>query len=127
MKLKFFLLFLFVSFALFSQSNDLEIVELKEGTGRPAKKGSNIKVLYTGWLISGKKFDSNNDRQKPFEFKLGRGSVIKGWDRGIVGMREGGRRKLIIPSELAYGKMGSPPDIPPNSQLVFEVELIEVD
>lgn len=116
-----------ISNVLFSQSSELEITDLKIGTGRVAKKGFTVKVHYTGWLYTTKKkFDSSYDRKDPFEFQLGRGNVIPGWDRGIVGMREGGRRKLVIPPILAYGENGNS-SIPPNSTLVFEVELLQVD
>ncbi len=119
-------LLFFFSISLFSQDS-LEIKDLKQGTGKEAKKGSNIKVHYTGWLASNnKKFDSSLDRKVPFEFKLGRGEVIPGWDRGVVGMKEGGKRKLTIPSILGYGENGTA-NIPPNSTLIFEVELLQVD
>ena len=110
------------------QSQDtLEIKDLKQGTGKEAKKGSNVKVHYTGWLAANnKKFDSSLDRKVPFEFKLGRGEVIPGWDRGVVGMKEGGKRKLTIPPVLAYGENGNS-NIPPNATLIFEVELLQVD
>lgn len=100
--------------------------ELAPGKGAAAKTGDTVKVHYTGTLLSGKKFDSSLDRKEPFEFKLGAGMVIKGWDEGVVGMKVGGKRKLTIPADLAYGKDGRPPTIPPNSPLVFEVELIEI-
>jgi FKBP-type peptidyl-prolyl cis-trans isomerase FkpA len=103
----------------------LEYVELAEGKGREAKKDNNVEVHYTGWLTNGTKFDSSVDRKKTFEFKLGAGMVIKGWDEGVAGMKEGGKRKLIIPAELAYGSTARGP-IPANSKLIFEVELIKV-
>lgn len=112
---------------LHSQSSGLEVVDLKIGTGREAKRGFTVRVHYTGWLQSNKKkFDSSYDRKEPFEFQLGRGNVIPGWDRGIVGMKEGGKRKLTIPPILAYGETGNT-SIPPNSTLIFEVELLQVD
>jgi len=100
--------------------------ELAPGKGAAAKTGDTVKVHYTGTLLSGKKFDSSLDRNEPFEFKLGAGMVIKGWDEGVVGMKVGGKRKLTIPADLAYGKRGSPPKIPPNSPLLFEIELIAI-
>ena len=85
-----------------------------------------MKVLYTGWLKDGTEFDKNDDRENPFAFTLGEGQVIKGWDEGVQGMTPGGKRKLIIPAELGYGEAGSGEKIPPNSPLIFDVELIEV-
>lgn len=104
----------------------LKYQELKEGSGDAAKSGDVVEVHYTGWLKDGKKFDSSVDRKKPFSFKLGAGDVIKGWDEGVAGMKEGGKRKLIIPSELAYGKEGRPPVIPGDAELTFEVELLKI-
>jgi FKBP-type peptidyl-prolyl cis-trans isomerase len=104
----------------------LEIKDDVVGKGAEAKPGDTVKVHYTGTLMSGKKFDSSLDRGEPFEFKLGEGQVIKGWDQGVVGMKVGGKRKLTIPWDLAYGEEGKPPDIPPKAALKFDVELIEV-
>jgi FKBP-type peptidyl-prolyl cis-trans isomerase len=104
----------------------LKYVELKEGDGAKAKKGDIAVVHYTGWLKDGKKFDSSKDRDEPFEFPLGAGRVIKGWDQGVVGMRVGGKRKLIIPPELGYGARGAGKVIPPNAELTFEVELLKL-
>jgi FKBP-type peptidyl-prolyl cis-trans isomerase len=104
----------------------LKYVDLKEGTGAAAKKGDTVEVHYTGWLKNGKKFDSSLDRGEPFSFRLGAGKVIKGWDEGVAGMKRGGKRRLIIPPELAYGERGAGKVIPPNAELTFEVELLEI-
>jgi FKBP-type peptidyl-prolyl cis-trans isomerase FkpA len=104
----------------------LDIVDVKVGTGAEARSGSSVTVHYVGTLTNGKKFDSSRDRGKGFDFKLGAGQVIKGWDEGVAGMKVGGLRKLTIPPEMAYGARGFPPVIPPDSTLVFEVELLEV-
>lgn len=100
--------------------------DLVPGKGKAAKTGDSVKVHYTGTLLNGKKFDSSLDRKEPFEFKLGASMVIKGWDEGVVGMKVGGKRKLTIPADMAYGKDGRPPTIPPNSPLVFEIELVKI-
>ncbi len=104
----------------------LEIKDLKNGKGAEAKAGDTVDVHYTGWLTDGKKFDSSKDRGKPFTFTLGQRQVIQGWDQGVAGMKEGGKRKLTIPHELAYGPRGQPPTIPPAATLVFEIELLKV-
>ena len=104
----------------------LMYVDHKIGDGKVAKAGDMVLVHYTGTLKNGEKFDSSVDRGKPFPFPLGQGKVIKGWDEGVAGMKEGGKRTLIIPPNLAYGEDGSPPVIPPNSTLIFEVELLKV-
>jgi peptidylprolyl isomerase len=100
--------------------------DVKVGKGPAAKAGDTVRVHYTGTLLDGTKFDSSRDRNEPFELKLGAGMVIKGWDEGIPGMKAGGKRKLTIPSDMAYGKSGHPPVIPPDSPLVFDVELMEI-
>jgi FKBP-type peptidyl-prolyl cis-trans isomerase FkpA len=105
----------------------LESIDDKVGTGREAKTGDTVNVHYTGTLMSGKKFDSSRDRGEPFEFTLGNGSVIKGWDEGVVGMRVGGKRRLTIPWQKAYGEAGHPPDIPPKAALKFDIELIGIN
>ena len=105
----------------------LKYEDLKEGSGDAAKSGDQVEVHYTGWLKDGTKFDSSKDRGKPFNFELGAGKVIKGWDEGVAGMKVGGKRKLTIPSELGYGKRGYPPVIPANAELTFEVELLKID
>ncbi len=105
----------------------LQIEDQVQGTGAEAKTGQRVSVHYTGWLTDGKKFDSSKDRGKPFQFTLGAGEVIKGWDQGVAGMKVGGKRKLTIPSDLAYGARDVGNGlIPPNSTLVFEVELLGV-
>jgi FKBP-type peptidyl-prolyl cis-trans isomerase len=100
--------------------------DLKEGTGEAAKKGDTVEVHYTGWLKDGTKFDSSLDRGQPFSFQLGAGRVIKGWDEGVAGMKAGGKRKLIIPPDLAYGKKGAGGVIPADAELTFEVELLKI-
>jgi FKBP-type peptidyl-prolyl cis-trans isomerase FkpA len=104
----------------------LQIDDVRVGTGAEAKSGSQVSVHYTGTLTSGSKFDSSRDRNRPFEFELGAGQVIRGWDQGVAGMKVGGVRKLTIPPHLAYGERGFPPVIPANATLVFEVELVAV-
>jgi peptidylprolyl isomerase len=99
--------------------------EIVKGTGPEAKAGQSVSVNYVGVLYhGGKEFDSSWKRSEPFTFTLGKGQVIKGWDQGVAGMKVGGRRELVIPAELAYGKTGSPPTIPPNAPLVFVVDLL---
>ncbi len=104
----------------------LKYVELKEGTGATPKTGQKVVVHYTGTLEDGTKFDSSRDRGQPFDFKIGVGQVIKGWDEGVGTMKVGGRRQLIIPAELGYGSRGAGGVIPPNAILLFDVELLEV-
>ena len=107
----------------------LEYEDLKMGNGAVATKGQSVKVHYTGWLNNngekGTKFDSSVDRGTPFEFPLGAGRVIKGWDEGVAGMKVGGKRTLVIPPELGYGQRGAGAVIPPNASLIFDVELLE--
>nr|WP_223264609.1 FKBP-type peptidyl-prolyl cis-trans isomerase [Sulfuriferula plumbiphila] len=100
--------------------------DLVEGTGATATAGHTVVVHYTGWLTNGTKFDSSKDRNEPFEFRLGAGQVIRGWDEGVAGMKEGGKRKLTIPAQLGYGARGAGDVIPPNAVLIFDVELIKV-
>jgi FKBP-type peptidyl-prolyl cis-trans isomerase FkpA len=107
-------------------ATEVEIEELAAGTGAEATAGQRVSVHYTGWLSDGKKFDSSHDRGTPFGFELGKGQVIQGWDRGVQGMRVGGKRRLTIPPELGYGARGFPGAIPPHATLVFEVELLGV-
>lgn len=101
--------------------------DLVVGKGAMPAPGKSVKVHYTGWLKDGTKFDSSVDRGEPFSFVIGKGEVIKGWDEGVKSMRVGGKRRLIIPPQLAYGKKGAGGVVPPNATLVFEVELIDVD
>ena len=112
-------------------SNGLQITDTKAGTGAEARKGQTVTVHYTGWLynngVQGAKFDSSRDRKDPFKFPLGSGMVIKGWDEGVAGMKVGGQRTLIIPSEMGYGARGAGGVIPPNATLKFDVELLGVD
>lgn len=107
-------------------ADGLQYWDIKIGTGDVAKEGSHVRVHYTGWLTTGKKFDSSVDAGKPFDFTLGNGEVIKGWDEGVMGMKVGGKRQLRIPPELGYGANGYPPVIPPNATLIFDVELLQV-
>ena len=106
----------------------LETEDLIVGKGREAKVGDAVRVQYTGTLLNGQKFDSSYDHGgDPFKFTLGKGEVIKGWDQGVVGMKIGGKRRLRIPPDLGYGAAGSPPTIPANAGLVFEIELVSID
>lgn len=117
--------FCLISFPLVSAEKDFQIIDLVVGKGDEAFSGSYVTVHYVGKLKNGTKFDSSRDRNRPFEFNLGAGEVVKGWDKGVKGMRVGGKRKLIIPPELGYGskQVGN---IPPNSTLIFEVELLKI-
>lgn len=104
----------------------MKVEDVREGSGLEAKKGKQVVVNYHGTLENGTVFDSSYQRNQPFEFKLGAGRVIQGWDKGFAGMRVGGKRVLTIPPEMAYGAQGVPPVIPPNATLQFEVELLDV-
>jgi FKBP-type peptidyl-prolyl cis-trans isomerase len=107
-------------------SSGLKYVDEQEGTGPEAKRNDVVSVHYTGRLKDGTKFDSSHDRGEPYKLLLGAGKVIKGWDEGIAGMKVGGKRKLVIPPDLAYGKRGFPPKIPPDAELTFDVELVAI-
>lgn len=105
----------------------LKVIDLKQGTGAPVKAGDQLTVNYVGVVYkTGKQFDASYDSGQPFPFQLGGGMVIPGWDKGVVGMKVGGRRQLIIPPVLAYGAQGSPPKIPPNAALIFDIDLLKV-
>ena len=106
-------------------SNQLQSEDLVVGHGEEATSGQTVNVHYTGWLTNGTKFDSSLDRGEPFSFRLGGGMVIKGWDQGVAGMRVGGKRRVRIPAELAYGSRGQG-SIPPNTPLMFDIELLAI-
>ena len=108
-------------------ASGLQYKDTLVGDGAEVTPGKTVSVHYTGWLQNGVKFDSSLDRGQPFSLNVGLGQVIAGWDEGLVGMKEGGKRLLVIPPELGYGAAGSPPVIPPNATLIFEVEVLEVN
>jgi FKBP-type peptidyl-prolyl cis-trans isomerase len=107
-------------------SSGLQYIDLVVGDGASPKKGDNVSVHYTGYLLDGTKFDSSVDRGSPFSFPLGMGRVIRGWDEGVATMKIGGKRKLIIPADLGYGSRGAGDVIPPNAQLIFDVQLLGI-
>jgi peptidylprolyl isomerase len=107
-------------------ASGLSYTDLVKGSGAAPVSGKSVTVHYTGWLEDGKKFDSSLDHGQPFTFRIGAGEVIPGWDEGVMSMRVGGKRKLFIPAQLGYGAAGAPGAIPPNSNLIFEVELLDV-
>jgi FKBP-type peptidyl-prolyl cis-trans isomerase len=107
-------------------ASGLQYWDIKVGTGQEAKNGDHVKVHYTGWLTSGKKFDSSVDAHQPFDFRIGSGDVIKGWDEGVTGMKVGGKRQLRIPPGLAYGSKGYPGVIPANATLIFDIQLLGI-
>ena len=109
-----------------TSASGLVYEDITVGSGASAQAGQQVSVHYTGWLVDGTKFDSSKDRKDPFNFKLGAGNVIKGWDEGVQGMQIGGVRKLTIPPQLGYGSRGAGGVIPPNATLVFEVELLKI-
>lgn len=111
---------------LITTDSGLQYEDLVEGTGAVPTPGQNVVVHYTGTLLDGTKFDSSRDRGQPFSFPIGTGRVIKGWDEGVISMRVGGRRKLVIPPDLGYGARGAGGVIPPNATLVFDVELLRI-
>ena len=108
-----------------STPSGLQYIDVVQGTGAEARPGQRVTVHYTGWLTDGTKFDSSRDRHDAFQFALGGGQVIQGWDQGVAGMRVGGQRRLIIPASLGYGARGAAGVIPPNATLIFDVELLK--
>lgn len=104
----------------------MRVIDVAPGTGKPYEPGKLLRVHYTGYLRDGTKFDSSRDRNKPFEFEQGKRKVIPGFDNCCEGLRAGGKRRLLIPYQLAYGEKGRPPKIPPKSELIFDIELLDV-
>jgi FKBP-type peptidyl-prolyl cis-trans isomerase FkpA len=120
--------------AVAGELTELQVMDLEEGTGQVAEAGAVAVVHYTGWLYDaaaedqkGRKFDSSVDRGQPFRFPLGGGRVIEGWDQGVAGMKVGGKRRLVIPADMAYGQRGAGNVIPPGATLVFDVELLGLE
>ncbi|MBP1619838.1 MAG: peptidylprolyl isomerase FKBP-type [Acidobacteria bacterium] len=111
---------------LITTKSGLKYADLEVGTGAEVKTGMLVLVDYEGRLANGEKFDSSYDRREPFSFKIGAGQVIQGWEEGVIGMKVGGKRKLVIPPDLGYGEAGAPPRIPPNATLTFEVKVLKV-
>ena len=110
---------------LITTKSGLKYADLEVGTGAEVKTGMLVLVNYEGRLANGEKFDSSYDRREPFSFKIGANQVIQGWEEGVIGMKVGGKRKLVIPPDLAYGEAGAPPRIPPNATLTFEVKVLD--
>jgi peptidylprolyl isomerase len=108
-------------------ASGLKYIDEVVGTGDNPRPGQNVTVHYTGTLENGTKFDSSVDRGQPYPFRIGTGAVIKGWDEGVMTMKVGGKRRLMVPAKLGYGADGNPPRIPPNAPLIFEVELLSVN
>lgn len=108
------------------RSRGTQITDVKIGSGPAVKSGDTVVVHYVGRLADGKTFDSSKPRGAPFEFTVAGGMVIRGWDQGLIGMRKGGLRRLVIPPDEAYGEKGAPPVVPPNATLRFEVELLQI-
>ncbi|MDF2629847.1 MAG: peptidylprolyl isomerase [Symbiobacteriaceae bacterium] len=104
----------------------LRYEDLDPGTGAQPQRGQTVACHYTGWLTNGKKFDSSRDRGRPFTFQLGLGRVIRGWDEAVLTMKVGGRRRLLVPPDLGYGARGAGGVIPPNAELIFEIELLDI-
>jgi FKBP-type peptidyl-prolyl cis-trans isomerase len=115
-----------VDLASMTESSGLWISDLAAGEGAEATDGAEVVVHYTGWLADGTMFESSLERGESLSFTLGEGQMIKGWDEGVVGMQVGGKRRLVLPPEMAYGRRGAPPVIPANATLVFEIELLQI-